>query len=176
LFLSERSIDAAGSSIYPSVEGTRPILIEVQALVSKASFGTPQRNVNGYDIRRLSMLLAVLEKRLKMPMGMNDTFVNLVGGMKIDDPAADLAVISSIASSVKNEPINPGIVLVGEVGLAGEVRSVSNLGKRLAEAQALGFKTAITPRIRDKGSGKLLKGLKFKEIRTVKEAFAILFN
>ncbi len=176
LFLSERSIDAAGSSIYPSVEGTRPILIEVQALVSKASFGTPQRNVNGYDIRRLSMLLAVLEKRLKMPMGMNDTFVNLVGGMKIDDPAADLAVISSIASSVKNEPINPGIVLVGEVGLAGEVRSVSNLGKRLAEAQALGFKTAVTPRIRDKGSDKLLKGLIIKEIRTVKEAFAILFN
>ncbi len=176
LFLSERSIDASGSSIYPSVEGTRPILIEVQALVSKASFGTPQRNVTGYDVRRLSMLLAVLEKRLKMPMGMNDTFVNLVGGMKIDDPAADLAVISSIASSEKNKPINPKIVLVGEVGLAGEVRSVSNIVKRLTEAQALGFKTALIPHIRDKGLEKLPKGLKIKEIQTVEEAFAILFN
>jgi DNA repair protein RadA/Sms len=176
LFLSERSIDAAGSSIYPSVEGTRPILIEVQALVSKASFGTPQRNVNGYDIRRLSMLLAVLEKRLKIPMGMNDTFVNLVGGIKIDDPAADLAVISSIASSIKNKPIDPDMVLVGEVGLAGEVRSVSNLVKRLVEAQTLGFKAAVTPRIRDKITEKLPDGIKINEIQTVSEAFVTIFD
>ena len=174
LFLAERTKNTAGTAIFPSMEGSRPILVEVQALVSKANFGTPQRNANGVDTRRLSMLLAVLEKRLGNVMGMNDVFVNLVGGLKIQDPAADLAIIASLASSNANDPIAGGTVLVGEVGLAGEVRSVSKIEQRLQESAALGFNKAIVParNLKDKYS---IKGLKVIGIKTVQEAFKTIF-
>ena len=128
------------------MEGSRPILVEVQALVSNANFGTPQRNVTGFDIRRLSMLLAVLEKRLGFLVGTKDVFVNCVGGMRIDEPAADLAVIAAVASSLKDEPLPADGVLIGEIGLAGELRSISHLDKRIQEARQLGFKTVIAPK------------------------------
>jgi DNA repair protein RadA/Sms len=175
LFLAERSVNVAGSAIFPSLEGTRPILVEVQALVSNASFGTPQRNVNGFDLRRLSMLLAVLEKRLKIPMGTRDTFVNLVGGLRIDDPAADLAVIGAIASSALDKSIPQDMILIGEVGLAGEVRSVSQLEKRLIESQTLGFKSAIVPKYGFKKVGQTPKNMKYYQVDSVKKAFDIIF-
>ena len=175
LFLAERSVNVAGSAIFPSLEGTRPILVEVQALVSNASFGTPQRNVNGFDLRRLSMLLAVLEKRLKLPMDTRDTFVNLVGGLRVDDPAADLAVIGAIASSALDKPIPQDMILIGEVGLAGEVRSVSQLEKRLIESQALGFESAIIPKFGFKKASKTPKNIKYYQVDSVKNAFDIIF-
>ncbi len=174
LFLAERSVNVAGSAIFPSLEGTRPILVEVQALVSNANFGTPQRNVNGFDLRRLSMLLAVLEKRLKILMGTRDTFVNLVGGLRIDDPAADLAVIGAIASSVLDKPIPQDMILIGEVGLAGEVRSVSQLAKRLIEAQTLGFKSAIVPKFGFKKASQI-PNMKYYQVDSVRKAFDIIF-
>lgn len=146
LFLAERTDHVPGAAIYPSLEGTRPILVEVQALVSNANFGTPQRNVNGFDYRRLAMLLAVLEKRMNLVMGTRDVFVNLVGGLKIDDPAADLAILCAVASSTLDQQIPDDVVLVGEVGLTGEVRSVGHLQRRLQEAEALGFANAIVPK------------------------------
>ncbi|HBR87475.1 MAG TPA: hypothetical protein DEA65_06580 [Candidatus Marinimicrobia bacterium] len=174
LFLAERTANTAGTAIFPSMEGSRPILVEVQALVSKANFGTPQRNTNGIDGRRLSMLLAVLEKRLGNIMGMNDVFVNLVGGLKIQDPAADLAIISAVASSSKDNVIADGTVLVGEVGLTGEVRSVARIDQRLQEAAALGFKKAIIPATNLKNK-KSFNGLKIHGVKTVREAFQYIF-
>ena len=174
LFLAERTANTAGTAILPTMEGSRPILVEVQALVSKANFGTPQRNTNGVDSRRLSMLLAVLEKRLGNIMGMNDVFVNLVGGLKIQDPAADLAIISAVASSSKDNVIADGTVLVGEVGLTGEVRSVARIDQRLQEAAALGFKIAIIPKGNMKNV-KSFKGLKIHGVKSVRDAFKIIF-
>ena len=176
MFLAERSFDVAGTTIYPSLEGTRPILVEVQALVSNANYGTPQRNVNGFDYKRLGMLIAVLEKRMGLAMGSKDVFVNLVGGLKVDDPALDLSIISSIASSTMNKPVDKEIVLCGEVGLAGEVRSINRIEHRLNEAQSLGFKMALIPSSSLKKSIQKLKlKIDLKPIRYVKEAFQILF-
>ena len=174
MFLSERSKNIPGTCIYPSLEGTRPILIEVQALVSTANFGTPQRNVNGFDFRRLAMLLAVLEKRMDLVMGVKDVFINLVGGLKVDDPAADLSILCAIASSFMDKPINENIVFIGEIGLAGEIRSISRLGHRLAEVEALGFSGAIVPAasINDKVKK---SNLKIHPVTSVKQTFDILF-
>jgi DNA repair protein RadA/Sms len=174
LFLAERTTNTAGTSIFPSMEGSRPILVEVQALVSKANFGTPQRNANGVDIRRLAMLLAVLEKRLGHIMGMNDVFVNLVGGLKIQDPAADLAIVAAVASSNKDMAIMDETVIIGEVGLAGEVRSVAKIDQRLQEASALGFTNAVIPKGNMKNK-KAPKGLKIHDVKTVQEAFKYIF-
>ncbi|MBC8401886.1 MAG: DNA repair protein RadA [Candidatus Marinimicrobia bacterium] len=175
LFLSERTRGISGTAIYPALEGSRPILLEIQALVSAANFGTPQRNVNGFDLRRLAMLLAVLEKRQGLVLGTRDVFINLVGGLKVNDPAADLAVIGAVSSSTLDKIIPADTVLVGEVGLAGEVRSVAQLEKRVIEAKALGFKRIVAPagsvqRLNSKPTGIRLQGVK-----TVREAFEIVF-
>ena len=174
MFLSERSKNIPGTCIYPSLEGTRPILIEVQALVSTANFGTPQRNVNGFDFRRLAMLLAVLEKRMELVMGMKDVFINLVGGLKVDDPAADLSILCAIASSFMDKPIDENIVFMGEIGLAGEVRSISRLGHRLSEVIALGFSGAVVPEASMNNKIKKSK-LKIYPVTSVRQAFDILF-
>ena len=176
MFLAERSIDVAGTSIYPSLEGTRPILVEVQALVSNANYGMPQRNVNGFDFKRLGMLIAVLDKRMGLSMGTKDVFVNLVGGLKVDDPALDLSIICSIASSTMDKPVDKSVVLCGEVGLAGEVRSINRIEHRLYEAQSLGFKTALIPSSNLKKSmDKLKLDIELKPISYLKEAFQQLF-
>ena len=174
MFLSERSKNIPGTCIYPSLEGTRPILIEVQALVSTANFGTPQRNVNGFDFRRLAMLLAVLEKRMELVMGMKDIFINLVGGLKVDDPAADLSILCAIASSFMDKPVDENIVFMGEIGLAGEVRSISRLGHRLSEVMALGFSGAVVPEASMNNKIKKSK-LKIYPVTSVRQAFDILF-
>ena len=146
LFLSERQNKAPGSSIFPSVEGTRPILLEVQALVADSNFSTSQRNINGIDFKRLSMILAVLEKRLGLHLSKKDVFVNIVGGLKIEDPAIDLAVIGAIASSYKEKTLNQAMSVFGEVGLGGEIRSVTKVENRINEAQSLGFSQIIIPK------------------------------
>ncbi|HIA94418.1 MAG TPA: DNA repair protein RadA [Candidatus Marinimicrobia bacterium] len=175
MFLAERSVNIPGTSIYPSLEGTRPILVEVQALVSNANFGTPQRNVNGFDYKRLGMLIAVLEKRMGLAMGTKDVFVNLVGGLRVDDPAADLSIICSAASSTMDKPIGEDVVLLGEVGLAGEVRSINRLEQRLQEAATLGFKRAIVPSASVNDRVKKIK-IDLHPVKTVKDAFKVLFN
>ena len=175
IFLEERSDSVSGTSIYPSLEGTRPILLEVQALVTNASYNTPQRNVTGFDYKRLGMLIAVLEKRMGLAMGTKDIFVNLVGGLKIDDPAADLSIIAAIASSTMDKCIERDIIFCGEVGLTGEVRSISNISHRLNEASSLGFKRAIVPSHSVKKKIKKIN-IDLFPINNVKDAFRILFK
>ena len=176
MFLAERRIDITGSTIFPSLEGTRPILVEIQSLVSTANFNAPQRNVNGFDFKRLSMLLAVLEKRMGYKMGMKDVFVNLVGGLKINDPAADLSVISALASSEKDQLINDSVILIGEVGLGGEIRSVTKLEDRLKESIALGFTEVVAPKASIDRLKEKPKGIKLHPVSHVVEAFRIIFK
>jgi len=174
MFLAERSISIAGTTIYPFLEGTRPILVEVQALVTNANYGNPQRNVNGFDFKRLGMLIAVLEKRLGLAMGTKDVYVNLVGGLKVDDPAADLAILCSTASSMMDKAIDDKVILCGEVGLAGEIRSINRIEQRLKEAATLGFERAIIPK---SNYTKRIKNIEIKInlVQSVKEVFRILF-
>lgn len=145
LFLSERGSKISGSVVTASIEGTRPLLLEVQALVTPSNFGNPQRVATGFDYRRLSILLAVLEKRGSYRLSANNVFLNMAGGVKIDEPAIDLAVCCSIVSSLLDKPVDNSIVVIGEVGLGGEIRSVGNIEKRIAEAEKLGFRKIIIP-------------------------------
>ena len=146
VFLSERQTANNGSSVICCMEGTRPILLEIQALVSPSNYGLPQRTTNGIDIKRLQMLLAVLEKRLGYRVGTMDVYVNAVGGFRIDETAADIGVVACIASSMRSRVIDPEAILIGEVGLGGELRSVAHIEARLAEAEKMGFKRAVIPR------------------------------
>ena len=145
-FLSERPVDAPGSVVVASLEGTRPMLLELQALVSRASFGTPRRTVLGADYNRVCLLLAVLEKRAQLPIGNQDVFVNVAGGGRIVEPAADLAVLLAAASSYLERPLPADVVVLGEVGLTGEVRAVAGLEPRLRAAAQLGFRSAVVPK------------------------------
>jgi DNA repair protein RadA/Sms len=146
LFLSERPREAAGSVVVTSLEGSRPLLLELQALVSPAGFGTPRRTVLGMDPNRVCLLLAVLEKRLGFPLQSQDVFVNVAGGARVAEPAADLGLVVAAASSYLDRPVKGDVVVFGEVGLAGEVRAVTGLEARLREAAALGFAGAVVPR------------------------------
>jgi len=150
VFLEERRTETSGSTVICTMEGTRPILVELQALVSPSNYGLPQRTTTGLDNKRVMMLLAVLEKRMGFNVGIMDVFVNVVGGIRIDETAADLGVIACIASSMKNQAIDPEAILVGEIGLGGELRSVSHIESRLAEAAKMGFKKAIIPKANKK--------------------------
>lgn len=145
LFLAERPEDVPGSVVVASMEGTRPILVEVQALVSPSSLGTPRRTTLGLDPNRVALLVAILEKKLGAQLLGHDIFVNVAGGVRIDEPAADLGVAAAVASSFLDRPIDPHLILVGEVGLAGEVRAVSQIEPRLREAAKLGFRRALVP-------------------------------
>ncbi|MEG8947590.1 DNA repair protein RadA [Rosettibacter firmus] len=145
IFLSEREKEISGSVITSSMEGTRPILLEVQALITPSVYGNPQRVATGFDYRRLSILLAVLEKRANLKLSSQNVFLNIAGGIKIDEPAVDLAVCCAIASSYTNRLAKSNLVVIGEVGLGGEVRSVSNIEKRIQEAAKLGFKGVVIP-------------------------------
>jgi len=145
VFLSERSYGASGSTVVAGMEGTRPLLLEVQALVAPTSYGVPQRTATGFDSRRLQMLLAVLEKRVGLHMGQYDVFVNVAGGVRIDEPAADLGMAVAIVSSLRDLPADSQAVVIGEVGLGGEIRRIHQLDRRVAEATKLGFKRIIVP-------------------------------
>ena len=142
-FLAERTLSTPGSTIAVTLEGTRPLLVEVQALTSKTSFATPRRTANGIDFNRLLLLTAVLTRRVGLGLSNQDVFVNVVGGLRISEPAVDLSVALGIASSYRNLPVDPDLVAIGEVGLSGELRSVSQMEKRLKEAAKLGFKTCL---------------------------------
>jgi len=142
----------SGSAVVCPIEGTRPVLVEIQALVTAASYGTPQRSVNGVDSRRLQMLLAVLEKRVGLRLGGEDIFINVAGGLKIDEPGVDLGLALAIVSSHRNQTIPIDTLFIGEVGLGGEVRPVPQVERRLNEAGRLGFKHALVPAASDVGS------------------------
>jgi len=146
VFLSERSYGTSGSTVVASMEWTRPILIEVQALVSPTTYGMPQRTCTGFDYRRLSLLLAVLEKRVGLHLGNCDVFVNIAGGVRIEEPAVDLGIAVSIASSLRDIPVDSQSVAVGEIGLGGEIRTINQIEKRILEAKKLGFKRVIVPK------------------------------
>jgi DNA repair protein RadA/Sms len=145
LFLAERPLNAAGSAVLCSVEGSRPILVEVQALVSTSTYGTARRMASGIDQQRLSLLLAVLEKRAGLNLVGDDVFVNIAGGMTVDEPASDLGVIAAIASSVRNRAIPATTAMFGEVGLAGEIRGITQAALRVREAAQMGFRRCIMP-------------------------------
>ncbi|GAB4141197.1 MAG: DNA repair protein RadA [Ignavibacteriales bacterium] len=145
IFLGERNKKITGSVITASIEGTRPVLLEVQALVTPSNFGNPQRVTTGFDYRRLSILLAVLEKRARLRLSSTNVFLNLAGGLRIEEPAIDLAVCSAIASSMLDKPSPSDFIVLGEVGLGGEIRAVSHIEKRITEAEKLGFKKALLP-------------------------------
>jgi DNA repair protein RadA/Sms len=145
LFLAERSSNVPGSAVLCTIEGSRPILVEVQALVSAATYGNARRTANGLDQNRLALLLAVLDKRAGLSLATDDVFVNVAGGMRVDEPAADLAVLASVASSLRNRPLASDAVVFGEVGLAGEVRTTGQAALRVREAAQLGFTRCIVP-------------------------------
>jgi DNA repair protein RadA/Sms len=146
IFLSERNEDVTGAVVTASIEGSRPVLLEVQALVTPTNFGNPQRVTTGFDYRRLSILLAVLEKRAGLRLSAHNVFLNIAGGLKIDEPAIDLAVCLAVASSLKNQPAKNNFVVLGEVGLGGEIRSVGHIEKRIQEAEKLGFDNVVIPK------------------------------
>ena len=171
LFLAERPSNAPGSAVLCSVEGSRPILVEVQALVSSSSYGTARRMASGIDQQRLSLLLAVLEKRAGLNLMGDDVFVNIAGGMTIDEPASDLGVLAAIASSVRNRVIAPTTAMFGEVGLAGEVRGIAQAALRVREAAQMGFKRCIMPEANiDPADRQLAKDCELVGVRTVGEA------
>jgi DNA repair protein RadA/Sms len=174
VFLSERPANAPGSAVTASLEGTRPILVELQALASGTSFGTPRRTILGLDPNRVALLAAVIEKQLGMHLMGYDIFMNVAGGVKVVEPAVDMAIVSAIASSFLDKPIAPATVVLGEVGLTGEVRAIGQIDTRVAEVKKMGFKRCLVPdgnmkRIRN------LDGIKVTGIKTVSEAVEMLF-
>jgi DNA repair protein RadA/Sms len=160
MFLAERPVDAPGSAVLCSVEGSRPILVEVQALVSSSSYGNARRMASGIDQQRLSLLLAVLEKRAGLNLMGDDVFVNIAGGMTVDEPASDLAVLAAIASSVRNRIIPPSTAMFGEIGLAGEVRGITQAALRIREAAQMGFGRCIMPEANIDPSDRSLDGIR----------------
>lgn len=146
LFLSETAIEESGSAVVCALEGTRPILVEIQALVAPTSYSTPQRTASGFDMQRLKTLLAVLEKREGLTLSAHDVFVNVAGGVRLTEPAVDLGVALAVASSYRDAPVSGGLVAIGEIGLNGEVRTISRVDQRLGEAARLGFERVVLPR------------------------------
>jgi DNA repair protein RadA/Sms len=174
MFLQERPHNVAGSVVTACMEGTRPLLVEIQALVSGAKYGTGRRMTQGFDQNRVALLLAMLEKRVGLQVGGDDVFVNIAGGLEVDEPAADLGVVAAIASSFKSTPIDPHTAVFGEVGLTGEVRGTMQASVRAREAQALGFQKIVIPSSNTNGLERLL-GVKVVGVRSVDEAIQELF-
>ena len=171
-FLAERMAQAPGSSIAVTMEGTRPILVELQGLTSPTNFGNPRRTANGMDYNRLLLITAVLIRRLGMRLSDQDVFLNIVGGLRIEEPAADLAAAVALVSSLKDQPVRADMVQIGEVGLSGELRWVSQMESRINEAAKLGFKTAVIPkRLRNKITAP--KNFEIIEARSLSQAIKI---
>jgi DNA repair protein RadA/Sms len=147
VFLSQRGGETIGSVVVPVLEGSRPLLVEIQALTNPTSFGLPRRTANGIDFNRLLLIAAVLTKRLGLKLGNQDIMVNVTGGLKIDEPAADLGIALAITSSFRDLPVDPELVAVGELGLSGELRAVPQLERRVNEAARLGFKRCLVPKV-----------------------------
>ena len=176
LLLTQDHEGMSGVAIACAVEGIRPFLIEVQALVSTAAYGMPQRSATGFDLRRMNMLLAVLEKRVGFKLAQKDVFLNIAGGLKVNDPAIDLAVISAILSSNVDTEIEPGVCMAGEVGLSGEIRPVNRIEQRIGEAEKLGFKRMLVPRHNLQGLDRKKIKIELIPVRKVEEAFRVLFG
>lgn len=176
LLLGAGTEELSGTAIGVAVEGLRPFLLEVQALVSTAAYGTPQRSVTGFDSKRMNMLLAVLEKRVGFKLAQKDVFLNLAGGIKVNDPALDLAVISAILSSNTDMVVPRTTCLTGEVGLSGEIRPVTRIEQRLTEAEKLGMETIIIPKGNLKGIDTSKRKISVVEVSRVDEAFRALFS
>ena len=173
-FLAERVPSASGSVVVPSMEGTRTILVELQALVVPTHFGAPRRMAQGVDVNRVSLLVAVVEKRLGLHLFDQDIFLNVAGGMRVDEPAIDLGVIASIASSVRNRPIDSSVVVLGEVGLGGEVRGINRADVRVKESKKLGFRRCVLPR-QNQEKMKDEKEIDLVGVETIQEAMEVLF-
>ncbi|MEN9381324.1 MAG: repair protein RadA [Bacteroidota bacterium] len=173
--IAQRNESLSGSTIAASMEGMRPLLIEVQALVTQSVYGTPQRTVTGFDLRRLQLLLAVLEKRGGFAFGMKDVFVNIAGGLKIEDPSLDLAIILSLLSSYEDIPLHQGICFAGEVGLNGEIRAVNRIQQRIAEAEKLGFEKIYISAFNSKGIEPKKHSIQIIPVERVDEAYRLFF-
>ena len=171
--LNGRPKNASGSVVACSMEGTRPILMEIQALVCKSNFGMPRRTAAGTDYNRVNLLMAVLEKRIGLPLSNYDAYINIAGGIRMNEPAVDLGIVMAIVSSYKNRPISEGTIVFGEVGLSGEVRAVSMPEQRVAEARKLGFQTCIVPEV-SKGLLKNVKGIEVLGVKTVNQAMSLI--
>ena len=163
-----------GTIVIPCLEGTRPVLIELQALVSTTNFGLPRRMATGIDYNRVVLLMAIMEKRLGMQLQNQDAYVNIVGGLRVDEPAVDLGVIIAIASSFRDQEIDPSLVAIGEVGLTGEVRSVQFIEKRILEAKKMGFQKCLIPRSNMKGLK--VEGITLMGVSTLSEALEFSFG
>lgn len=176
ILLSEASQNLSGTTLTVTVEGMRPFLLEIQALVSTAAYGTPQRSVTGFDHRRMNMLLAVLEKRVGFKLAQKDVFLNIAGGFKVSDPAIDLAVITAVLSSNMDIPFSTRTCLIGEVGLSGEIRPVSKIEQRVSEAQKLGMESIVIPKGNLKAVDKKDFRIKIIEVSKVEECFTRFFS
>ncbi len=173
LFISERDESASGSVITAAIEGTRPLLVEIQSLVTPVSSGYPRRTTTGVDYNRASIIIAVLEKRLGLKLTTQDIYINVAGGVKVTEPAADLAIAVATLSCFKDRPVSTDSVVIGEVGLGGEVRAVSHIEQRVRESSKLGFKQVIIPKTNLKGLSNL-EDIKIKEVSSVREAVQIV--
>ena len=176
LLLTQDHEGLSGIAISSAIEGIRPFLVETQALVSSAAYGTPQRSATGFDQRRLNMLLAVLEKRVGFKLMQKDVFLNIAGGLRVTDMAMDLSVIAAVLSSNVDTPIETGWCMAGEVGLSGEVRPVNRIEQRVAEAEKLGFSHIIIPRYNLQGSNLSKYNIELHPVRKVEEALSALFG
>jgi DNA repair protein RadA/Sms len=175
ILITQKDEQLSGSSIAATMEGLRPLMIEAQALVTQSVYGTPQRTVSGFDLRRLQLLLAVLEKRGGFHFGMKDVFINIAGGLKVEDPSIDLAVISALLSSYEDVPLPPHICFAGEVGLNGELRAVNRIEQRIAEAEKLGFEKIIVSKYNKKGFNKQSYKIEVIAMGRVDEVYQYLF-
>ncbi|MBP3942221.1 DNA repair protein RadA [Sphingobacteriaceae bacterium WQ 2009] len=176
IMISQRDAPVSGVAISAMLEGMRPMMIEVQALVSNSAFGTPQRSSTGYDTKRLNMLLAVLEKRFGFRLSAQDVFLNIAGGLRVEDPAIDLAVVIAIISSQQDMPVKTSIAFAGEIGLSGEIRAVNRIEQRIAEAEKLGFDGIFISKFNTKGLDAKKYGIAIRPVATLEDIFRSLFG
>lgn len=176
ILINQKEELLSGSAVAASMEGLRPLLIEIQALVTQSVYGTPQRTVSGFDLRRLQLLLAVLEKRGGFHFGVKDVFINIAGGLKVEDPSIDLSVVCALLSSYEDVPLNPNICFAGEVGLNGEIRAVNRVEQRIAEAEKLGFEKIIISRFNKKGVDKTQFKIEVVALAHIEEVYRYLFQ
>ena len=174
ILISQKDGPHTGATIAATLEGNRPLLIEVQSLVSPASYGTPQRTPTGFDQKRLNMLLAVLEKRCGFRMGTQDVFLNMAGGIRVEDPAIDLAICISIISSMEEIPISDKICFAAEIGLGGELRAVNRIEQRISEAEKLGFEEIYVSKFNQKSTSQ--RKIKINEVGKLNDVFEALFG
>ena len=175
ILITQKEEQLSGIAIAATIEGMRPLLIEVQALVTQSVYGTPQRTVSGFDLRRLQLLLAVLEKRGGFHFGVKDVFLNIAGGLKVEDPSIDLAVLCALLSSYEDNPLPQNICFAGEIGLSGEIRAVNRIDQRIAEAEKLGFEKIIVSKYNQKGLSKQKFNIEVVMMSRVEELYRYLF-